>query len=167
MPKGSNLNGPVTPPRRRAGVPLRDELSPEWSVPFYNLGLMFVRQYQQRMARVAGQLRRSSSTFGKSVMRWVESGPRRTVRLEGGNESLEAKCGVHPLGGAGPAFRLVHRTPMPAFRYAQRERDGSIHGGRSMCDLAQHEGRTRVIEHFAWTTRAGSGENVFDEVIDG
>ena len=53
-----------------------------------------------------------------------------------------------------------------AFRYAQRERDGSIQGGRSTCDVIQHEGRTRIIEHFTWTTRAGSGANVFDEVID-
>ena len=52
------------------------------------------------------------------------------------------------------------------FRYAQRERDGTIHGGRSTCDVVKHEGRTRVIEQFTWTTRAGSGVNVFDEVVD-
>ena len=50
------------------------------------------------------------------------------------------------------------------FRYAQSE-GGTIHGGRSVCDAQRLEdGRTRIIEHFTWTTRAGSGTNVFDEV---
>ena len=49
------------------------------------------------------------------------------------------------------------------FRYAQRERDGMIHGGRSTCELLEHEGRVRIVEHFEWSTRTGSGVNVFDE----
>ncbi len=52
------------------------------------------------------------------------------------------------------------------FRYAQRERDGTTQGGHSICDVLEHEGRVRVVEHFTWTTREGSGENVFDEVIE-
>jgi hypothetical protein len=43
------------------------------------------------------------------------------------------------------------------FRYVQRERDGLIQGGRSTCELMTHEGRTRIIEHFEWSTRAGGG----------
>lgn len=50
------------------------------------------------------------------------------------------------------------------FRYAQRERDGNIHGGQSRCDVLEHAGRIRIIEHFAWSTRVGSGVNVFEEV---
>ena len=50
------------------------------------------------------------------------------------------------------------------FRYAQCEGGTAIHGGRSVCDVQHLDGRTRIIEHFTWTTRAGSGTNVFDEV---
>ena len=50
------------------------------------------------------------------------------------------------------------------FRYLQVEDSGEIHGGRSTCDVARTtEGRLRVVEHFRWTTRDGSGTNVFDE----
>lgn len=52
------------------------------------------------------------------------------------------------------------------FRYAQREADGIVHGGASWCDVVEHAGRTRIVEHFEWTTRAGSGVNVFDEVSE-
>jgi hypothetical protein len=50
------------------------------------------------------------------------------------------------------------------FRYAQIESSGAIHAGRSECDV-QHlsDGRLRLIEHFAWSTRSGSGINVFEE----
>ena len=51
------------------------------------------------------------------------------------------------------------------FRYAQIEESHTIHAGQSMCDVQQlPDGRLRLIEHFAWSTRAGSGINVFDEL---
>jgi len=51
------------------------------------------------------------------------------------------------------------------FRYAQREGDGAIHGGQSVCDVEYvSAGRVRIIEHFAWSTRPGSGTNIFDEL---
>jgi hypothetical protein len=51
------------------------------------------------------------------------------------------------------------------FRYAQREAEDAVHGGRSVCEVERLEnGRTRIIEHFTWSTRPGSGTNVFDEV---
>jgi hypothetical protein len=51
------------------------------------------------------------------------------------------------------------------FRYLQVEDSGEIHGGRSTCDVGRTpHGRVRVIEHFRWTTRDGSGTNVFNEV---
>ena len=54
------------------------------------------------------------------------------------------------------------------FRYAQVEASGEIHAGHSVCDiLRQPDGRTRIIEHFTWSTRSGSGVNVFDEVTTG
>ena len=57
---------------------------------------------------------------------------------------------------------------MLTFRYAQRERGGSIHGGHSSCAVEQlPDGRLRLIEHFTWSTRSGSGVNVFDELPTG
>ncbi len=52
------------------------------------------------------------------------------------------------------------------FRYAQSEVDGSIHGGRSQCEVRRMEtGLVRIVEHFAWSTRTGHGINVFDELV--
>lgn len=51
------------------------------------------------------------------------------------------------------------------FRYAQAETAGAIQAGRSLCELGrQRDGRLRIIEHFCWSTRRGSGTNVFDQV---
>ena len=51
------------------------------------------------------------------------------------------------------------------FRYAQREDGSTIHGGHSVCDVETlPDGRLRLIEHFTWGTRPGSGVNIFDEV---
>ena len=51
------------------------------------------------------------------------------------------------------------------FRYAQVESSGEIHGGRSICEVTRlQDGRTRIVEHFTWRTRSGSGDNVFDEI---
>lgn len=51
------------------------------------------------------------------------------------------------------------------FRYAQIETSGEIHAGHSVCDIrSRPDGRTRIIEHFTWSTRSGSGVNVFDEI---
>jgi hypothetical protein len=51
------------------------------------------------------------------------------------------------------------------FRYLQVEASGEIHGGRSICNIVRTpEGKIRIIENFQWTTRNGSGTNVFDEV---
>ena len=50
------------------------------------------------------------------------------------------------------------------FRYAQCEVSSGVHGGQSMCVVEQRaDGRLRLIEHFTWSTRLGSGTNVFDE----
>jgi hypothetical protein len=51
------------------------------------------------------------------------------------------------------------------FRYVQREAGGTIGGGRSVCEVhLRPDGRVRIIERFAWSTRSGTGVNVFDEV---
>jgi hypothetical protein len=52
------------------------------------------------------------------------------------------------------------------FRYTQREASGEIHGGRSVCEVDRTaDGRVRIVEHFTWRTRAGSGTNVFEEIV--
>jgi hypothetical protein len=51
------------------------------------------------------------------------------------------------------------------FRYTQVESSGAIHGGHSRCEVIRKvDGYLRLIEHFTWRTRAGSGTNTFDEV---
>lgn len=51
------------------------------------------------------------------------------------------------------------------FRYAQREDGDTIHAGYSSCTVHElPDGRLRLVEHFAWSTRRGSGVNVFDEL---
>ena len=51
------------------------------------------------------------------------------------------------------------------FRYAQRDESSAIHGGLSVCVVEERaDGRLRLIEHFTWSTRSGSGVNVFDEL---
>lgn len=73
-------------------------------------------------------------------------------------------------GGSIVRGRLVGEVSGDAlnFRYAQRERDGGIHGGRSTCVLETlRDGRLRIHEHFTWKTREGAGTNVFEQVSGG
>jgi hypothetical protein len=54
------------------------------------------------------------------------------------------------------------------FRYVQREDGHAIHGGQSECEAERlPDGRIRIVEHFTWSTRAGSGINVFEELPPG
>ena len=79
-------------------------------------------------------------------------GDRVAGRYSGGR--IRRGCLVGRLAGVGLRFR-----------YLQREESGEIHGGDSHCELEQlDDGRFRLIEHFSWTTREGSGINVFEEV---
>ncbi len=53
------------------------------------------------------------------------------------------------------------------FRYAQCERDGTVHGGSPRCDVLHlDDGRVRVVEYFKWSTRTGRGINLFDELAE-
>ena len=86
-------------------------------------------------------------------LRFRQTGDRVIARYAGG--SVRRGMLVGRVAGTGLTFR-----------YAQCEHDGRIHGGRSDCEVLEHAGRVRIIEHFEWSTRAGSGVNVFDEVPD-
>jgi hypothetical protein len=51
------------------------------------------------------------------------------------------------------------------FRYQQLEDGCAIHAGHSVCSVQElPDGRLQLVEHFVWSTRAGSGVNVFEEL---
>ena len=51
------------------------------------------------------------------------------------------------------------------FRYAQLQTDGKLDGGQSVCEVSKTEdGRIRLVEHFQWESRPGTGINVFEEI---
>ena len=85
-------------------------------------------------------------------LRFTQKGNRVLARYAGGRVSRGYLVG-----------RLDGRAL--TFRYLQREASGELHGGQSRCDLVElGDGRRRIVEHFRWSTREGSGVNVFDEV---
>ena len=51
------------------------------------------------------------------------------------------------------------------FSYVQTDATGRIDSGQSRCDLAVlPDGRLRLTEHFQWSSLAGEGVNVLEEV---
>jgi hypothetical protein len=85
-------------------------------------------------------------------LRFLQKGSRVMARYDGG--AVSRGCLVGTLSGS----QLV-------FRYAQVEASGEIHGGRSVCEVDRGpDGRIRIVEHFAWRSRPGSGTNVFEEI---
>jgi hypothetical protein len=89
----------------------------------------------------------------------------RRLRFFQRGERVVARC----AGGAVARGWLVGTLEGSelVFRSAQREESGAIHRGRSICEVQRlSNGRARIIEHFKWSTRDGSGTNVFDERAD-
>ncbi|HEY8258223.1 MAG TPA: hypothetical protein VIG08_11275 [Gemmatimonadales bacterium] len=85
-------------------------------------------------------------------LHFVQRGSRVAARYGGGNVARGW------LAGTIAGDRLV-------FRYVQRELSGAIHNGRSVGLVEPRgDGRVRIVEHFTWSSRAGSGTNVFDEL---
>jgi hypothetical protein len=83
---------------------------------------------------------------------FIQKGTRVVASYSGGH--IERGCLAGQIAGT-----------QLSFRYLQRERTGELHGGRSECEVVTlADGRIRILEHFRWTTRSGSGTNVFDEV---
>jgi hypothetical protein len=86
---------------------------------------------------------------------FTQKGARVMGRYSGG--AISRGCLVGRLSGS----ELV-------FRYAQVEASGEVHAGRSVCEVARRaDQRIRIVEHFAWSTRVGSGINVFEEIDAG
>jgi hypothetical protein len=85
-------------------------------------------------------------------LHFSQRGSRVAARYAGGNVARGWLIGT--LSGA----QLV-------FRYAQREVSGAIHHGHSVAQIERRtDGRIRIIERFTWSSRPGSGINVFDEL---
>jgi hypothetical protein len=54
------------------------------------------------------------------------------------------------------------------WRYAQVGGSGALDGGHALCELELlADGRMRLIEHFSWESRSGTGTNVLEQVDDG
>jgi len=51
------------------------------------------------------------------------------------------------------------------FRYAQLDIEDQLDGGQSTCEITRTpDGRIRLLEHFQWESREGTGTNIFEEV---
>ena len=87
-------------------------------------------------------------------LRFVQKGDRVLASYSGG--SIKRGCLVGGISDGSLSFR-----------YTQLEASGEIHSGSSTCDVVTlPNGCTRIVEHFTWRTREGSGDNVFDQVMD-
>ncbi len=54
------------------------------------------------------------------------------------------------------------------FRYVQADKDGRLDAGVSTGVISRlPDGRLRLTEDFQWTTRPGSGQNIFEEAVHG
>jgi hypothetical protein len=74
---------------------------------------------------------------------------------------------AHYAGGAVEVGYLAGRLTdgRLVFRYCQVDRQGEVHGGRSVCDLeVLPDGRLRLVEHFQWESRSENGTNVLEQV---
>lgn len=90
-----------------------------------------------------------------TVLHFAQKGSRVSARYSGGSVKRGRLVGEMQAGTL-------------SFRYSQVEASGEIHGGSSVCDVVTlDDGRIRIVEHFTWRTREGSGDNVFDEVEAG
>ncbi len=87
-----------------------------------------------------------------TLLHFIQKGERVMARYGGGSIKRGYLVGEMADGGL-------------SFRYTQLEASGEIHGGSSICDLVTlPDGRTRIVEHFTWRTREGSGDNIFDQL---
>jgi hypothetical protein len=58
----------------------------------------------------------------------------------------------------------LHSSSHLDFRYIQIDTDDHLDSGFSKCELHRlPDGRLRLLEHFQWESREGSGTNVFEE----
>ena len=100
------------------------ELSPEWSVPFYNLGLMY--KYQHRWRESLEFNKRATTLAPDDEAGWWNLGIAATA-LSDWKEARNAwaKCGMNPPDGAGPPdFGWGHDARAPRSEGRRRSRLG-------------------------------------------
>ena len=88
----------------------------------------------------------------ETLFTFTQEGSVVSARYSGGEVRLGYLVGVISSEG----FR---------FRYTQLDVEGRLDGGYSTCEISRtHDGRIRLVEHFQWESREGSGTNVFEEL---
>jgi hypothetical protein len=75
-------------------------------------------------------------------------------------------CGRYSGGSVVDGFLIGIRSGSKLqFRYLQGDQAGTIDYGVSEAEIEVGDsGKLRIVEHYRWLSRDGSGTNVFDEV---
>lgn len=88
-------------------------------------------------------------------LHFIQRGPKAAARYSGGD--IVRGWLVGRLSGSELTFR-----------YVQREGSGELHHGHSVAAIDRlADGRLRITERFTWTSRRGSGINLFEELAPG
>ena len=89
-----------------------------------------------------------------TVLEFAQDGTFVSARYAGGKVRLGYLVGVLSAEGL-------------SFRYAQVDALGRLDGGHSKCEIRRtSEGKLRLVEHFEWDSREGTGTNIFEEISD-
>lgn len=90
-----------------------------------------------------------------TIFDFTQDGSIVTARYSGGKIKLGYLVGIMNSSGS------------LQFRYTQVDNDGRLDGGYSTCEVSRMvDGRVRLLEHFKWESRQGTGTNVFEEIGD-
>jgi hypothetical protein len=88
----------------------------------------------------------------ETLFDFTQDGPVISARYTGGKIKLGYLVGISTDEG----FQ---------FRYTQVDNDDRLDGGYSTCEISRMaDGRIRLLEHFKWESREGTGTNVFEEI---
>jgi len=88
----------------------------------------------------------------ETVFTFTQEGSVVSAHYSGGRVRLGHLVGIISSG-------ILH------FRYAQLDTEGRLDGGYSTCEISRtSDGRMRLLEHFQWQSREGSGTNIFEEM---
>ena len=103
--------------------------------------------------RMAGAATDSSGVVsGETIFTFEQTGDVVSARYRGG-DIIDGYL-IGQLSGAN-----LH------FRYVQADGSGALDAGVSNGELERlSDGRLRLVEHFQWITRQGSGTNVFEQI---
>jgi hypothetical protein len=90
-----------------------------------------------------------------TVFTFTQKGPVVTAHYAGGKVVAGYLVGVMSAEGL-------------RFQYAQLDAEHRLDGGVSTCEISRDPaGKIRLLEHFQWESREGSGTNIFEELPSG